>query len=84
MAAELNTGHDFTTLKGGPLAAELNTVHYLTTLKGGSLAAEPCLHGRPASHAGMVLSTNIKLISTQPWRRGCHYPILVDVTDFSC
>ncbi len=38
-------------------------------------------HGRH-SHAGMVLLTNIKLISTEPYRRGCHCPILVDFTHF--
>ncbi len=40
MAAELNTAHDLTKLKGGLLAAELNTTHNLTNLKGGLLAAE--------------------------------------------
>ena len=30
-----------------------------------------------ASHADMVWPANIKLISTKPWRRGCHYPFLV-------
>ncbi len=40
LAAQLNTAHDWTTLKGSPLAAELNTAHDLTTLKGGPLAAE--------------------------------------------